>query len=464
MKKAMKYLRSTRRQEMEDEFAARRKRMMGEMAVATAKAKQAMKRFTETFEAGKETIATNIFTNDSAFDTTWRPLHCIFDEAELPAISKCTVSKKINEFEFQVAEQTEGSLRRLVEVHLNANEQGRFHRQDEAVIEHSQSIVEICKREALSLHEQGCRRLLISELCGLTVAQIDRLIALKRKVGTQEAVKRQEKKGRPRALSTNHLAYVKAIIRAQDGFISLRTVKQSLATVFPEKATVAVSTIARSIRRDLRLSKRKVALRNPRVFRGDRTALVRVYLERLLGALEAGYDIISVDEAAVMVGSVGRTRWHDIGEPNIVATAAPDSRSYTLLFGVSMKGVVLWQLIEGACNSFFFSRFISGIVHRFGGKGVLIQMDNASVHKSGPVKKALFDSGLKVIFPPAYYPEGVPVELAFALIKSEIVGFELSNKDHLLNSIYCTMRSINPEYCRNIFKHCIYQCAVDSVF
>ena len=92
------------------------------------------------------------------------------------------------------------------------------------------------------------------------------------------------------------------MILINEGVITLKELRASLAKMFDELETIACSTIGRALRRDIRLSKRVVSSRNIRVYKQDRPVSLLQYGRVWHTAKSRGIAVLNIDEAAVFVG------------------------------------------------------------------------------------------------------------------------------------------------------------------
>lgn len=68
-------------------------------------------------------------------------------------------------------------------------------------------------------------------------------------------------------------------------------------------------------------------------------------------------------------------------------------------------------------------------------KGSYIVMDNASIHKSAPMKRKIESRGYHVMYLPPYSPELNPIEQFWAIVKGKLKGHRLMTEENLSSRI-----------------------------
>jgi hypothetical protein len=137
--------------------------------------------------------------------------------------------------------------------------------------------------------------------------------------------------------------------------------------------------------------------------------------------------IISIDETAIQLNKVGNYGWSPKNERCIINKAHKNKGvRYSLLFGVSKKRIVGYEIKEGTIKADDFVSFMKRI-DVIGGRYKYL-VDNAVIHHS---KKIDTNIKKKLIYNMAYSPQYNPIEYVNNELKRQIKTEKIENVNAL---------------------------------
>lgn len=78
---------------------------------------------------------------------------------------------------------------------------------------------------------------------------------------------------------------------------------------------------------------------------------------------------------------------------------------------------ISYSALEGTVNRDIYTKFIFEKVLPHVKEGIVVVMDNARIHKSDAIKKAIEEKGGELLYLPPYSPDFNPIEHCWALLK-----------------------------------------------
>ena len=128
-------------------------------------------------------------------------------------------------------------------------------------------------------------------------------------------------------------------------------------------------------------------------------------------------------------------------------------KHYSLLVAITNKETIGFEFYEqGAVNAERLAEFITTQIK---GKYTdhLIVMDNAMFHKSPEVKKAVEESGNKILYSVAYYPRSKPIEQYFNQIKHYIKKESPISFAEIKEVLERSIKQVKEKNYQNYFIH-----------
>ena len=159
-------------------------------------------------------------------------------------------------------------------------------------------------------------------------------------------------------------------------------------------------------------------------------------------ARRTGAVIFFVDEASVRSDAHRGTTWGKIGETPVVQDSG-DRFSLRLISAVSPRGDMRFAAFEGSMNGARFVEFIDKL-RKDVKRPLIVIADNASYHRSQPVKDYIAQSQGKVVVEnlPRYAPELNPDEQVWNQAKSQLGRLFVTSKKEMKHAVMRIMRSI----------------------
>lgn len=182
--------------------------------------------------------------------------------------------------------------------------------------------------------------------------------------------------------------------------------------------------------------------------------LSRTFPELKKLAKRTGAVIYFVDEASVRSDAHRGTTWAKIGETPVVKDSG-DRFGLKLISAVSPRGDMKFATFEGRMNGPRFVQFLKDLRSDTGGP-IIVIVDNASYHQSGPVKRYAEASEGDVVIEhlPCYAPEYNPDEQVWNHAKGRLAKLFITTKDELFREMRAIMQSIqrSPILIRSFFQ------------
>ena len=167
-------------------------------------------------------------------------------------------------------------------------------------------------------------------------------------------------------------------------------------------------------------------------------------------------NMVFVDETSVntaMARTHGRAK-----RGKRVFDFAPNGhrKSFTLVAGLTTKGIVAPIIVDGALNGEGFLAYASGPLSKSIKKGQTVVMDNCATHKVAGVREAIQKRGATLEFVPPYSPDLNPIEMVFGKLKGELRRAEERTVDALTEKVGTVLKKIEPPECKRFVRHAGY--------
>ena len=284
----------------------------------------------------------------------------------------------------------------------------------------------LIRREVLLLSGQGLEIKNIAKLTRLSNKEVKKVILVAKHVGVVEAIEGTSSysKNKPK-LNSRHQTFIESIVAFHSGETTLKIIRSALIANFSDIGNISLSTISYFMKTQMKLSKKRVSSRNPRILilREDRGVAIKDYAAQLSYYNARNYELINIDESAIILGEAANVIWTRRGETAYSLDKAKTIRRYTLLLSVGKSGFFFGRLIDGSCKAMIYADFVRNLAGKLTGKKYVLLADNATVHHTPKVKYVADSTDSPSIYPPPYYPQGCPVELIFGLVKRSLSAY-----------------------------------------
>ena len=300
------------------------------------------------------------------------------------------------------------------------------------------------RREVIRLRRQGLSYGIIARVTGLSVGAVNATLKVARRHGDTYAHQvGSGRRGRPELLTHGHLLYIKAMIQFHEGETTLREVCAALRANFPELADCSLYTVWRAVKNHLKYSKKLGAARDKRVLKPGRKKALNDYLLEFSRAICMNKEIWSCDESAIWIGRRDSKRWSPVGERVLITQNPRSLTKLTLLLSVSSRGRFFGQLLEGNAATMTFMNYLLALREYIGEEEAVIQLDNASFHRTSLCMAAAKYARLEVIYLPPYFPDGNAIEMVFAIIKRRLYKIPAQDIMEAIRIAAAVMRDIS---------------------
>ena len=250
-----------------------------------------------------------------------------------------------------------------------------------------------------------------------------------------------------------HIEFLRAELKKKPD-IFMPDLKKLLEQKYPDLSLTSVH-IGRLLRDNNKTRKRLRKIHQPATYRGKPREHQKEVSTFIQEARKYSMDkIICLDETALYPALHPSYARCDSGKRCYVKTT--DSKvfkHYSLLVAITNKETIATELYEqGAVNS---ERLAEFIIKNIKGKfqDHLIVMDNAMFHKSPEVKKAVEESGNKILYSVAYYPRSNPIEQYFNQVKHYIKKESPISFEDIEKTLAHSIKQVKEKHYQNYFIH-----------
>ena len=131
-------------------------------------------------------------------------------------------------------------------------------------------------------------------------------------------------------------------------------------------------------------------------------------------------------------------------------------RHLTLFASLSLTGMEASMILEGAADREAFRVYVEQVLVPTLKPRQLVILDNLSVHKQAPLRRAIEGAGCRVLFLPTYSPDLNPIEQAFAKIKQILRRTQARTTEALDEAIGHAIERVTQTDASGFFRGCGY--------
>jgi len=125
-------------------------------------------------------------------------------------------------------------------------------------------------------------------------------------------------------------------------------------------------------------------------------------------------------------------------------------------------GLVAWRAIDGGMDGAAFLSFVTEALVPALRPGQTVVMDNLSSHKTGAVRAAFAEAGIRVLYLPRYSPEYNPIELCWAGVKRHLRRIAARTRERLREAVAEALASVTAKQVGRWVRHCGYKLTTES--
>lgn len=311
----------------------------------------------------------------------------------------------------------------------------------------------VARLEILRLRRLGLSLSKIAKLTRLKPGMVASTIAAARVHGRQFALDLGTRnRGKPAKLNHGHLIYLERLVEYHEGEVTVRQLREALVDNFPQLHDCSPTTVWKALQRHLGYRKRLAMIRDRRMVRASRQRDIEQYLVRFADAIVSETELWSVDESCLWIGQRSSKRWTKRGSKRVNFNSGRSLEKLTILLGVSSRGRYFCQLLKGSTTTPVFSSYLLGLREYAGDAGIAVLLDNASFHHTSLCKASARSARIDCIYLPAYYPEGNPVEMAFAYVKNRLYKTFTTNIPDTVLATYNSLQTTTSDHIQRYFR------------
>jgi transposase len=166
--------------------------------------------------------------------------------------------------------------------------------------------------------------------------------------------------------------------------------------------------------------------------------------------------LVFVDESGANITLVPRYGRAPRGQRAIGSVPRNYGENTTLFASLTLDGLSSAMLLDGAADTPSFRVYVDHILVPTLHRGQLVILDNLSVHKQTPIRRAIEAAGCRVLFLPSYSPDLTPIEQAFSKIKAYLRRVAARTREALQVALAQAIDLVTATDATGFFRHCGY--------
>jgi transposase len=166
--------------------------------------------------------------------------------------------------------------------------------------------------------------------------------------------------------------------------------------------------------------------------------------------------LVFVDESGANITLARRYGWAPKGTRSRGSVPRNYGTNLTLFASLSLSGISSAMLLDGAADGLSFQLYVERFLVPTLVPRQLVIMDNLSIHKQAPMRRAIEAAGCRVLFLPSYSPDMTPIEQAFSKIKAILRRAGARTREALEAAITEAIDLVTTEDATGFFRHCGY--------
>ena len=167
--------------------------------------------------------------------------------------------------------------------------------------------------------------------------------------------------------------------------------------------------------------------------------------------------LVFVDEMGSNTALSSLFAWARRGERAFGKAPRNRGKNTTLLASMSAEGMGSCLAVLGSATKAVFESYVEQILAPSLSPGLVVVMDNLSVHKGERVRELVEARGCELLFLPAYSPDLNPIEEAFSKVKGLLRETEARTREALIEALGRALDAVTAKDARGFFGHCGYR-------
>ena len=273
-----------------------------------------------------------------------------------------------------------------------------------------------------------------------------------------ELVQRQKKTGSFAAkpygggaeakLTSKHYPVLEEIINAQND-LTLAEISQKLA----EKTGIKVSqsTICRALQK-MKLTRKKKTFHADKQ-KSEEVKQLRLEYQLIMWAIETN-NLVFIDESGANLNMAITYARSTKGRRAHGPKPHNKGKNLNIIAAIAITGVIAALSFFGSNDTLSFLFYVTDVLVPQLNRDMVVVMDNLNLHTTDEVRKAIEDTGAKLVFLPTYSPDLSPIEMFWSKVKSILRSISPRTTEQLHSAITVAFNSVSTSNLFGWFYEC----------
>ena len=180
---------------------------------------------------------------------------------------------------------------------------------------------------------------------------------------------------------------------------------------------------------------------------------LRLEYQLIMWAIETN-NLVFIDESGANLNmaityarSAKGRRTHDSKPHN-------KGKNLIIIAAIAITGVIAALSFFDRNNTLSFLFYVTDVLVPQLNRGMVVVMDNLNLHTTDEVRKAIEDTGAKLVFLPTYSPDLSPIEMFWSKVKSILRSIALRTTEQLHAAITVAFNSVSTSNLFGWFYEC----------
>ena len=134
-------------------------------------------------------------------------------------------------------------------------------------------------------------------------------------------------------------------------------------------------------------------------------------------------------------------------------------KNLTIIAAIAITGVIAALSFFGSNDTLSFLFYVTDVLVPQLNRDMVVVMDNLNLHTTDEVRKAIEDTGAKLVFLPTYSPDLSPIEMFWSKVKSILRSISPRTTEQIHSAITVAFNSVSTS---NLFGQ-FYECDARTV-
>lgn len=216
-----------------------------------------------------------------------------------------------------------------------------------------------------------------------------------------------------------------------------------MRTRFSAPQSFFTPTTLRTYLKKLRISYKVAKTNAPGAFTKQAAMKRKDYVNKFWGYEQEGFKFIFIDEAALLTHECKKKGWFTRGKSYQLKLDAIGRRErFTMIAGVSNKGIEGFMIMENGCMKYNFVYFMKKIIERQIEIGenlekVVFVLDNCSIHRSHIMQQKIL-SQVYILYLAPYSPFLNAIEWFWSNLKQKLFKKQRPTKKEIMKGAITT--------------------------